>query len=39
MFHPYNLSENELKNWKSLFYGISGEEQYKKDIRKQELAE
>lgn len=38
-YHPLpTLSENELKNWKSLFYNVSGTYQRARDLRKEEIA-
>lgn len=39
-FHPYkNVQGDDLKNWRSLFFGIEGEYQRKRDFDKQKLAE
>ena len=40
-YHPkyWEMSDKELDEWRSLFYGISGREQMEKDKRKKEIAE
>ena len=39
-YHPYyTINGSELKEWKSLFYNISGEYQRDRDLRKKEIAE